>query len=84
MIIDDYFRDRRVICIPDAEKDYTVQARVPQWSLLGLLLWNIMYDRVVRPQLSVGCTTVGFADESDIVVVSKFVGRMEKKANMTI
>ena len=74
-ILNNYFQDRKVIYLTDeGEREYIVTAGVPQGSVLGPLLWNIMYDGVLRLQLPNGTTIVGFADDIAIVSVAKTVG----------
>ena len=52
--------------------------------ILGPLLWNIMYDGVLRLQLPNKSTIVGFADDIAIVSVTKTVKEIEKKMNIAI
>ena len=71
-ILNNYFQDRKVIYLTDEGKqEYIVTASVPRSSVLGPLLWNIMYDGVVRLRLPNGTTIVGFADDIAIVSVAK-------------
>ena len=52
----------------DGRKSYAVSAGVPQGSVLGPILWNIMYDGVLRIKLPKGTQIVGFADDIALVI----------------
>lgn len=48
---------------------YPVRAGVPQGSVLGPLIWNLVYDELLSTELPSGTSLVGFAD--DLAVVSR-------------
>ena len=80
--MDNYLKDRKVIYLTDeGEREYIVMAGVPPGSVLGPLLWNIMYDGVLRLRLPNGTTIVGFADDIAIVSVAKTVREIEEKTD---
>lgn len=47
-----------------------MSAGVPQASVLGLLLWNIAFDSVLRVEQEAGCRTVCYADDTLIVATA--------------
>ena len=57
----------------EGEQEYIVPADGTQGSVLGPLLWNIIYDGVFRLPLPNGTTVVDFADEIAIESVAKAV-----------
>jgi len=70
-IIDSYLSDKWLCYVGRGGKLRTdkVTCGVPQGSVLGPILWNVGYDRVLRADLPPGCETIGYADDTIIVVV---------------
>lgn len=79
-ILQDYFRGRR---FEYTDRDGTVRRRemccgVPQGSVLGPLLWDLAYDRVLRSALPPGAGVVCYAD--DTLVIAGGTGWGEARA----
>ena len=57
---------------------------VPQGSILGPLLWNLLYDEVLREKVEVGVELIGFADDTAILVEAKEPSELKRKAENTV
>lgn len=84
-LMGDYFRNRILIYDTEAGKQRKkVTAGVPQGSILGAILWNIMYDGVLRSKLPEGVEIVGFADDIVLTVMGDSREHIEVQATRAI
>lgn len=81
-IIQSYFSERKLISPNGIERDMTAGAC--QGSNIGPLLWNILYDSVLKIKVSAGVTLVAYADDLAVMVVAKHPLQVEEKANATM
>lgn len=71
-IIANYFEGRILIYDTEAgPKTFNITGGVPQGSVLGPLLWNVMYNDILKERTPKDTTIVGYADDIAIVVVAK-------------
>lgn len=55
-----------------------------QGSVVGPLLWNITYNTVLKEELPQGCSLLGFADDTLVVVAAETVAGVEQRANQAL
>lgn len=73
-ILGSYFQNR--VLVYDTEVDrkcFHITSGVPQGSILGLVLWNVMYEEVLRFKFSVRVEIVGFAGDITLEVYGESI-----------
>lgn len=78
-MVSSYLRNRK-IQIGEGEV-MAVGAGVPQGSVLGPTLWNVLYDEVLGLDLTRDATTIGFADDLALVVGAESSDLLVANAN---
>ncbi|CAB0040049.1 unnamed protein product [Trichogramma brassicae] len=70
-IIHSYFQARVLeYDTDDSVESCSIAEGVPQGSVLGLILWNVIYDTILHLRLDRGELIVGFVDDIDVVTVT--------------
>lgn len=78
-----YLCDRE-ITYGDDQTTVQLSSGVPQGSVLGPLLWGIMYDGLLTKETPDGVTLVGFADDVAIVGRAMSTQQLEESVNRTL
>lgn len=77
-IVEDYFAARK---IEVAGEYIDMTTGVPQGSVLGPTLWNVMYDGVLRLALPASVVSLAFADDLAILVSADDRDALERRTN---
>lgn len=79
-----YFTDRLLqYDTDDGSKVYKVSGEVPQGSVLGPLLWIVMYNGLLKLRIPRMVMPVAFADDVALVIVGKFLVDIKNLFNVT-
>lgn len=80
-IIKDYLSNRY---ISTETESFRMTCGVPQGSVLGPTLWNIMFNPIIKKDLGENCKVVAYADDVAIVVAEDCEETLHKKISYII
>lgn len=84
-LMGDYFKNRVLMYDTElGQERMKVSAGVSQGSITGAVLWNIMYDGVLRLKLPEGVEIVGFADDIVLTVLGDSKEQVEVRTTRAI
>jgi len=80
-LVVDYFTDR---VVEDRTLRHRISAGIPQGSVLGPLLWNILYDSLLRLPFPDGVEAIGYADDLATVINAEDTYELRQKIDHTV
>lgn len=84
-LIKSYLKDRwLIIKASDGMKRIKVHGGVPQGSVIGPNMWNLVYDALLRLRRRRDVYIIAFADDINIIIIEKDLTKLEDIANNVI
>lgn len=62
----------------------SMEAGVPQGSVLGPLLWNVAYDSTLRVTRETGCHVICYADDTLVIATAEDIGLASMRAGIQV
>ena len=76
-MLDSYLNEKRLVYgTEDGRKEFKLNARVPQGSVLGLFMWKVMYNDFLEINVQKGATLMRFADDAAAVITAETSGEL--------
>ena len=84
-ILKGYLSDRWVVYHhADGKIKHQMEMGVPQGSVIGPTLWNLVYDRLLQRSVSQGCEIIGYADDIALLVAAASLENFIKKVKIEV
>ncbi|KAJ3663136.1 hypothetical protein Zmor_007445 [Zophobas morio] len=78
-IIADYFTKRHIT--GSYGQKIGISCEVPQGSIIGPLIWNIVYDSILQLNMGPNSTIIAYADDLVLIVADKEMNKVEREVN---
>lgn len=80
--ISDYLHNRKIrLKINESWHTWNVYGGVPQGSVLGPTLWNIVYDGLLTKKMPEGTKIIGYADDVALVISNRTIQGIQSDLN---
>lgn len=84
-IVVSYFTNRKIVIeTEDQIREFDMTCGVPQGSVLGPTLWNVLYDGLLRLEQPEGVTLVGYADDVAMVILGRNMEEIQLKTDIAM
>ena len=84
-VISSYLMDQTLLYdIDDGTHSYKITGGMPQDSVLGSPIWNVLYDGLLRQPLPDGVSMIAYADDVALVVAAKSIEEVQYLGDIAI